>query len=238
LNGRAVIVLLATVLTVAVTARLGVWQLDRAAQKTALDDARQAQGDLPPLTGADLASQAAAAPSQWHRKARVDGVWIADATVYLRNRTMNGQAGFFVVTPLLLADGRVLVVQRGWLPRNRADQDGIAPYTTASGPVRLAGRIAPTPSRIFEMGAAASGPIRHNLVLADYARDLRRPLLPMALVQEEPASGDGLSRHWPEPASDVHKHYGYAVQWFGLSGLATALYVWYQLIRPRRRAAV
>jgi surfeit locus 1 family protein len=38
------------------------------------------------------------------------------------------------------------------------------------------------------------------------------------------------------PASDVHKHYGYAAQWFGLSALVITLYAWFQLIRPRRAA--
>jgi surfeit locus 1 family protein len=33
----------------------------------------------------------------------------------------------------------------------------------------------------------------------------------------------------------VHKHYGYAFQWFALSALTCGLYAWFQLIRPRRR---
>ena len=39
---------------------------------------------------------------------------------------------------------------------------------------------------------------------------------------------------WPEPAADVQKHYGYAFQWFALCALILGLYVWFQLIRPRR----
>ena len=35
-------------------------------------------------------------------------------------------------------------------------------------------------------------------------------------------------------AAGVHKHYGYAFQWFALSALILGLYVWFQLIRPRR----
>ena len=44
---------------------------------------------------------------------------------------------------------------------------------------------------------------------------------------------DGLLRKWPRPAADIHKHYGYAFQWFGLCALMSVLYVWFQLIRPR-----
>ena len=49
--------------------------------------------------------------------------------------------------------------------------------------------------------------------------------------------GDGLARDWPAPAADVHKHYGYAFQWFSLSALTVILYVWFQVLRPRRRPA-
>ena len=43
------------------------------------------------------------------------------------------------------------------------------------------------------------------------------------------------ARDWPRPALDVHKHYGYAFQWFALAALIAGLYVWFQLIRPRLR---
>ena len=46
---------------------------------------------------------------------------------------------------------------------------------------------------------------------------------------------DGLARDWPAPATGVETHHGYAFQWFALSALITGLYVWFQLIRPRRR---
>lgn len=232
------VVLAAAVLATALTARLGFWQLDRAGQKNSLQAAREAQAGKPPLTAGELAATPAAAETQWHRQATVQGRWLADHTVYLDNRSMSGRVGFFVVTPLLLGDGRLLMVQRGWLPRALDDRQRLAPYQTPDVVVQVTGHIAPGASRLYELGSAASGPIRQNLDLDAYARELRRPLLPLALIQDDtgPAS-DGLVRQWPAPASDVHKHYGYAFQWFGLSGLVIVLYVWFQVIRPRRRTA-
>jgi surfeit locus 1 family protein len=238
MNARAWVVLLAALLAVAVTARLGFWQLDRAAQKTALQQARDDKGRLPPLAAAELAGDEAAAAGQWYRRAAVEGRWTDAETVYLENRSMAGRVGFFVVTPLVLNDGRVVMVQRGWLPRDMRDRSRIAPHRTDRGLVQVRGRIAPTASRLYELGDAASGVIRQNLDLAAYAAEIRRPLLPLVIVQEQPATGtdDGLARQWPEPASDVHKHFGYAFQWFGLCALVTVLYAWFQVIRPRRRA--
>ena len=50
------------------------------------------------------------------------------------------------------------------------------------------------------------------------------------------AASEGLQREWPEVATGVEKHYGYAAQWFGLAALIAILYVWFQFIAPRRRA--
>lgn len=238
MTGRAWVVLAATVLTVTLTARLGWWQLDRAAQKVALQQAREAQGRLPPVAATALAGEPALVEAQVYRQVTVEGVWLDALTVYLDNRPMAGRTGFFVVTPLLLDDGRAVVVQRGWIPRHAVERTQLAPYRTDAGRIRVSGRIAPSPSRLYDLGGAASGPIRQNLDLAEYARESRRKLLPLVIVQDD-ASGtaaDGLARQWPQPASDVHKHYGYAFQWFGLSALTLTLYVWFQLIRPRRRA--
>ena len=58
-------------------------------------------------------------------------------------------------------------------------------------------------------------------------------LLPVSVLQDDAAADDGLLRSWPRPAVDIHKHYGYAFQWWAMSALIAGLYVWYQLLRPR-----
>ncbi len=237
MNARRWVVLLAAVLACAGTARLGVWQLDRAAQKLALDAARDRQGRLPPLQAADLQADGTTVSAQLQRHVQLRGVWLAPESVYLQNRPMEGRTGLWVLTPLLLDDGRALLVQRGWLPRHAEDRTRIAPYQTPAGPVVVAGRVVANPSRLYDLGGIETGPIRQNLDPVEYAREIRRPLLPLVIVEDASASnaGDGLARQWPAPASDVHKHYGYAAQWFGLCALVAFLYVWFQLIRPRRR---
>ncbi|MFO1326941.1 MAG: SURF1 family protein [Rubrivivax sp.] len=238
MSSRAV-VLVAALAAAGLTARLGLWQLGRADEKRALQASRDERARLPALTAADLARDAAAVAAQLDRRVELSGAWVADASVYLENRSMDGRVGFFVVTPLVLDDGRTVVVQRGWLPREAGDRTRLAPHATPPGRVALRGRIAPTVSRMYQLGDASPGPIRQNLDLADYARELRRALAPLVVVQDDDTPGvaaDGLLRHWPQPASDVHKNLGYAFQWFGLSALVVILYVWFQVIRPRRLA--
>ena len=234
---RIVVVWLVALAVMALAARLGLWQLDRAAQKTALHEARQQRARAPTLGALDLPATPAQAHAAEHRRVEVPGRWLPAQTLYLDNRVLDSRAGFFVLTPLALDDGRVLLVQRGWWPRDARDRTRIAAPPPPAGSVRVHGRVALAPARLLELAAEASGPIRQNLDLDAYARQTRLPLLPWVLVQLDDAAqpvGDGLSRQWPEPAADVHKNIGYAVQWFALALLVAGLLLWFQVWRPRR----
>jgi surfeit locus 1 family protein len=233
---RAAVVLLAALAGALGTARLGLWQMDRAAQKVTLHEAQQARGAQAPLDAAQLARRADELPAQLHRRVQLEGHWLPEHSVYLDNRQMDGRPGFYLVTPLQLAPGDVVLVQRGWLPRHTQQRAQLAPVHTPAGPVRVEGRIAPGLARLYEFDPKASGPIRQNLDLADYAAETRLALRPLVVVQlDAPATtNDGLLRRWNAAAPDVSKHHGYALQWFSLSALITGLYVWFQLIHPRR----
>ena len=233
----ALIVLLASVVGAAATARLGLWQLDRAAAKLAQYERLQARDGLPPLDVGTLARAAAQVDEQVQRRVRLRGRWLGERSVWLDNRPLDGRPGFVLLTPLQLGSDDMVLVQRGWVQRHAADRTRLAPVTTPDGLVEVEGRIAPGPSRLYEFEASASGPIRQNLEVAAYARETGLPLRPLLVVQIDGPADDGLSRHWAEGPPDVSTHYGYAVQWFGLSALITGLYVWFQIIRPRRTRA-
>lgn len=231
-----IVILLAALAASAGTARLGLWQLDRAAQKNALQSALDTRRALPPITQEALARDEATATAQHHRNVTLHGQWMKASTLFLENRQMNGRVGFYVLTPLALDDGTAVVVQRGWLPRDANERMRVTAPSLPAGEVQLVARIAPTPARLYELGAAASGVIRQNLDLASYAQEIGRPLRPLSVLQLSATGGieDGVQRDWPQAASDVHKHYGYAFQWFALAALIVALYVWFQLISPSR----
>jgi len=230
---RWLVILFGALLGAAVTARLGLWQIDRAQQKRALHALIEQRMAQPPVDGAALAATPDAAAQQHYRPVRLRGHWLAERTVFLDNRQMNGRPGFFVVTPLQVADGGAVLVQRGWVPRDLAQRTRLPAIDTPAGERELQGRIAPPPARLFEFDAAASGPIRQNLDLGAFAAEIGVVLKPLS-VQELSADAD-LAQDWALPLLDVSKHLGYAFQWFALSALITGLYVWFQLVRPRLR---
>jgi surfeit locus 1 family protein len=235
------LITLAAVAGIAVTQSLGFWQLSRAAQKEALQAAMDARRAMPALDNAAVAALPQAG-GELHRPVHLQGEWLAQHTVFLDNRQMHGRPGFYVLTPLRLQDAAgVVLVQRGWVPRNFVDRERLPPVETPPGPVELAGRVAAAPSRLLDLhgggagAAVGSSAIRQNLDLAAFSTETRLALLPFTVVQTGAAS-QGLQRDWPEVAADTGKHYGYAFQWFGLSGLLAILYVWFQFIAPWRKA--
>jgi surfeit locus 1 family protein len=152
------------------------------------------------------------------------------------NRTQHGLAGFVVVTPLLVAPGDAVLVERGWAARDRTDRTRLPDAPVAEGNVRIEARIAtwPTP-RLALSSAVEQGPIRQNLDPTQLEREVGMTLRPLSLLQlSAPEVSDALQRDWPEPPQDVWKHQGYALQWFALSALIAALALWYGWISPRR----
>ncbi|HEY8908445.1 MAG TPA: SURF1 family protein [Rhodoferax sp.] len=227
---RFLLLTVAAVLAVVATFSLGRWQLSRAAQKQALQAHRDSQAELHRLDGRTLASLAD--PSLvLDREVVLRGSWIVQPTVFLDNRQMHDKPGFYVVTPLQLQDSTgVVLVQRGWIARNFLDRAAVPEVTTPKGTVDIVGRIVPPPSKLYELGAEQPGRIRQNLDLHQFRTETGLPLLAVS-VQQMGSASDGLLRDWPQPATGVERHYGYAFQWFALSALITILYVWFQVVR-------
>jgi len=236
----------AALLAVGVTLSLGRWQLSRAAEKEQYQASVEARGQELTLTAQALLDSEKD-DAMIHRHIELRGQWLADKTVFLDNRQMNAKPGFYVLTPLQL-EGRtdVVLVQRGWVARNFMDRAVLPPIQSPSGVVTVAGRIAPPPAKLYELGNnevkplvnSQGGAIRQNLDWAQFKAETKLKLLPLS-IQQQGAPSEGLLREWPQPASGIDKHYGYAFQWFALSALITLLYVWFQLVKrfitPKRQ---
>ena len=247
-----VLITLAALVGMGITASLGRWQLGRAAEKLTYQATLEARAAMPALDAQALratleagGATAADAEALLHRAVTLQGRWLPEHTVYLDNRQMQGRPGFYVVTPLLLPDEKaVVLVQRGWVPRNFQDRTLVPRVDTPPELVQIQGRVAALPSRLYEFAAGdsaqGSSRIRQNLDLAAMSAQVQWPILTLSVVQLGDAS-EGLLRDWPVVASGVDKHYGYAFQWFGLCGLIALLYVWFQIVRrffrPRRQHA-
>ncbi len=230
LNRKFFLITLAAALFSGLGVYLGFWQLSRAAQKQALQAAMVAQSSQTPLDTVAVA-QLPNFSSGLYRPVKVTGTWDAAHTVYLDNRQMDGKVGFFVLTPLRLQPGGLVVmVQRGWVARNFEARATVPEVQTPSGAVSVEGQIAPPPSKLYELGASEVGLIRQNLDLAQFRQQSGLALAEFTIRQTGSPS-EGLRREWPALALGLEKHYGYAFQWFAMSALVVGLYLWFQFFR-------
>ena len=112
---------------------LALWQLRRLHERRAMNAEVVAAEHEDPID-----ATAPGSIRQW-RTLTASGTYDVSQQVLIRNRSYQGQPGFHVVTPLQLADGRALLVNRGWIPLT---EDGSTPTPPAppSGPVVVTGR--------------------------------------------------------------------------------------------------
>ena len=129
---------LAVLLLVITLINLGLWQLRRLDEKQALNDTIESRSDEPVVDIGELIAADAdygAGDSVDYRSVSANGVYQADDEVLVHNRTLDGSPGRWVLTPLLLADGTAVVVNRGLDPLCDDARRGRGPK-----PNRLLGR--------------------------------------------------------------------------------------------------
>lgn len=218
-----------------ITASLGQWQLRRAAEKTSI----QAQTD----------ALRAAAPLQLRSESSIDdlagrlvrlrGSFVAEATVFVDNRTHQGVAGFHVLTPVKLdpPSSSVVMVLRGWVPRDLRDRARLPDIPTPAGPVELGGVLEARLARSLEL-RQAQPPGRGDRLWQNYDPAVYRAWSGLdvaeAVLRQDPGDvDDGLVRAWRVAGSDVDKHRGYALQWFLMAAAALAVTLYLIFLQAR-----
>ncbi|HEY0721512.1 MAG TPA: SURF1 family protein [Gammaproteobacteria bacterium] len=205
---------------------LGNWQLHRAGEKQAL------------FAAIDAALHAAAQPvsalqaSSLPQRASAAGRY-EQLPFLLDNRVRNGRAGYELLAPLQLADGRAVLVVLGWLPQGE-DRAHLPSVTLPAGTVQLEGlALAPAapPFALSEREAFASGwpKVVQTAVPAQLARVLGHSLLPLVIYPDgsEAALHELDALHAFPPA----RHRAYAAQWFVMAGVLLLLYLRHGLRR-------
>jgi len=223
-----------TLLAVFCLIELGRWQWHRAAQKRALAAAFSAGTD----TVIELGDRATAALPRY-TQVRVHGHYDAAHQFLLENISHDGQPGYEALTPLVLADGRALIVNRGWLPltASRRQLPDIALETAVDA--TPAGRLDELPVPGIALGRLPppAGPQWPKLTsfprMGDLSLALGRPLETRQLLLDR-TEPHGFVRDWRPGGLGAERHIAYALQWWGFAALAAGLYLYLNFQRAAR----
>jgi len=221
---------LLTLAAMALFARLGLWQLDRADEAQRLATAFAAAPGAEPV---DLIAPSAAPTPANHAHARVRGRFVADRG-YLRDEQMReGRLGVEAYAVFAVngasGSGAWLLVDRGWIAKVQPDGAHTPLPVMSDGEVELRGIYAPFPGNGLRVGGNAlprqtAWPKLTLAIDADeIAADLGHPLLPGVLLLDADAAS-GFVRSWQPTAMPPERHRGYALQWFGFAIAALAIF--------------
>jgi cytochrome oxidase assembly protein ShyY1 len=214
---------------------LGIWQWHRYDERTAVNNRIDAADTVAPLpltsvlsapTTAGAAGHAPGGNRSW-TKVTVAGRYDPAHEIQARGRTVNGDVGFEIVTPLILTDGSAVLIDRGWVPQGGDALAAPAFPAAPAGPVTVVGQIHLSESR--------STPVQHR----DGRLDTRRISVPriarsmpypvygayVLLTAQTPAASP---RFTPIPIDheDAWMNAGYTVQWWLFAGMALFAFGW------------
>lgn len=221
---------LLTAAALALFGALGVWQLRRGLAKEAMlstlgDTAAPAE----PLSAATVPPRGLEL-----RRAAATGTYLADRQLLQDGQSLRQRPGYHVWTPLRLADGAVVIVNRGWVPLDRSGVDGAAP----SGETTVRGFWRSLPEPGVRLGdAAPCPPVPKFPAVVLYPRAaeldclLGQPVLGGLLLLDADVPG-GFVREWTDLGFPPQRHYGYAVQWLGLAVASLILFLVVNRKRP------
>ena len=229
LRPRWLIGTVTVVLAAVVMVNLGFWQIRRLQQRIERNHAIEARIHAPAqplakiLARYDIGAGLTAPNAGAYRHVRVSGTYDAAGEVLLRSRSEGGHPGFHVLTPLKLADGKALLVDRGWVPFTD-NEPPIPAAAPPAGTVTLTGllrRPDPEPSGLFKSISPedpATGPLKKSF----YANPHRLqgqypfPLIDayLQLSTQSPAQPGELPVTPDPPVLTNGPHLSYTIQWF------------------------
>lgn len=226
------------VLVVVVTMiNLGFWQLSRLDERKAANavvtSAMKSQPEpLATVLPDGTSTTAEQVKAQDYQPVYVSGVYRPDEQVLITNRTNNGSPGYWVVTPLVLADGSAVAINRGWVPYTYTEDGSWDDFAPPTGTVTVQGLL--RQSQVRETDGLVSSPkdadvgtlrVLARLDVGRLAQQVTERMYPgyISLRAQDPAQND-LPVPVPLPELSQGPHLGYAIQWFAFSLLTIIVY--------------
>ena len=209
------------VFLVAQFAGLGAWQVSRGLEKRATQHAYEDEGGFGPWRdGMEVHP---------HQRLKVTGRYDDEHQFILEKIIVNDRYGYYIVTPLIIDDDTpAVLINRGWIQKTDTDIEDMA-LDAPGGSLTVRGYVGSLPRTAYNRGVAL------HPSLEEIAATLGRPVQPFVLLMDQQEQ-HGYLRHWVANEFGPGKHFGYALQWFAMAAVLSALLIWnYRKKRPLAR---
>jgi surfeit locus 1 family protein len=221
--------LLPTLITIAIVlvcTALGVWQLERLQWKRALIAERQAAVAAPPVAPPQDLEQAR---GMEFRHVSDQGIFLNDKELYLGATSLHGgEAGFDVLTPLREADGRIVFVNRGFVPAGRKNP-ATRPAGQMEGTVRVSGLLRLPHEKKPSWFLPDNRPDLNYWFWVDLPAMAKADGLgnvaPFYIDADATPNLGGLPRGGVTPLELPNNHLQYAITWFSLAAGMLVIYI-------------
>ena len=199
----------------------GIWQFGRHQRRGERNDTVLAQQNTTPVSVSELFRSDADIE---FRSIILNGTWVGEESVLIRNRSHREAAGCHLATPLRVDNSLGVLVIAGWLHETLCDP---SKFPRPLGNVSMEARIRFTQTR-GSLGAKdpASG-VLTTLARTDVARINKQTSLELAPVYVELMSSTATPENAipiDPPSTDLGPHLAYAVQWFLFFAVAAVGY--------------
>lgn len=205
-------------LSICLFCSLGMWQIRRADEKKMMLSAvHQAKKNIPIQWNSNLPF-----PPQYH-PIQVQGHF-AKPILLLDNQFENHQLGYHVLSPLILKDQTIVLIDRGWIAREQ-----ISTIKTPYDSVTITGTVYFPSTKQWVLGEPidVKSP---NLVYVEkidhqlLSQFLQKSVYPF-IIRQQDKTPYGYIRHWKIINMPWQRHWAYAFQWFTIAGVILLIYL-------------
>ncbi len=202
--------------------RLGFWQIQRAHEKTHMLNEHHVLSKQPPHPW----SPSNKTPHQY--EPLIIGGYFLPQVFLLDNQHQQHQFGYDVISPLVLANGEVILVDRGWIGGDVTRQS-FPSMSKPKGQVKIKGTVYYPSAKNWLLGESLEKKQTHMAIieLVDItviSQFLHKSVYPF-IIRLSPGESHGFVRNWSVVAMHPQRHYAYALQWFVMALVVLILFI-------------
>ena len=158
----------------------------------------------------------------------VSGTFDTEHNFYFDNRIVNGVAGYDIFTPFRMDNGKVILVNRGWLKQGRTRQE-LPEFDTDTSKLSFKALLDRPPSKDFQLSENVHSNVSWPMVLQyidtqEISGILGYEVMPMVLRLDKDAD-NGFYREIPVLKLNSAKNTGYAFQWYAMMAALLVIYI-------------